>query len=208
VIGTIQAVRRRGFAAALAVAAAALVSGCVSVHSNARPVARSTVSVDRGWIAVQGVAPVRQQSQLDCGPAALVMVVRRWGVSLDLRTATRQAGRRSGRGVRLGALRAVARHSGLSAFAIRADRATLIHELERGRPVLVGLLRGSGKRRLSHYEVVVGFHAGRGEVATIDPAAGYAVRKWADLAAEWDPAGRPALVVLGPDPAASRRAAR
>ena len=194
-------------AAGLAIAGAALVSGCVRVASNATPVAPAAIAPDRGWISVAGVEPVRQRSQLDCGPAALVMVARRWGVPLDLRTATRSARRKPGHGARLGALRSVARASGLTAFAIRADRATLIHELERGRPVVVGLLRGRGRKRLSHYEVVVGFHPRRGEVATIDPAAGFAVRRWPDLAAEWDPAGRPALVVLGPAAAKQPRAA-
>jgi ABC-type bacteriocin/lantibiotic exporter with double-glycine peptidase domain len=190
----------------LAVAGALALSACVRVPSNASPVAPAAVSAERGWIAVAGVEPVRQRSQLDCGPAALVMVARRWGVPLDLPSATRSTARRPARGAALGALRAVARAHGLSAFAIRADRATLVHELERGRPVVVGLLRGAGKRRLSHYEVVVGYHPERGEVATIDPAAGYSVRRWKDLAAEWNPAGRPALVVLGPT--GQRRAAR
>jgi hypothetical protein len=80
-----------------------------------------------------------------------------------------------------------------------------VHELERGRPVVVGLLRARGSQRLSHFEVVVGYHPTRREVATIDPAGGFGIRKWRDLAAEWNPAGRPALVVLGPSDTSPRR---
>jgi ABC-type bacteriocin/lantibiotic exporter with double-glycine peptidase domain len=186
------------------VALGAGLAGCVRVPSTARPAAPADIAQDRGWIAVAGIRPVRQKGQLDCGPAALAMVAQRWGVPLA--AATRATARRRGHGSKLGALRAAARASGLTAFAIRADRATLVHELERGRPVLVGLLRGQGRRRLSHYEVVVGYHPQRGEFATIDPAAGFGVRRWRDLASEWEPAGRPALIVLGPATSRADRA--
>jgi ABC-type bacteriocin/lantibiotic exporter with double-glycine peptidase domain len=179
----------------LALAAA----GCVSFPSTARPAEPATITRERGWIAAGRVTPIRQQAARDCGPAALAMVARFWGRPIALRDATVVAEARSGgRGAKLGALRDLARSRGLTAFAIRADRATLVHELERGRPVVVGLLRARGSRRLSHFEVVVGFHPARREVATIDPAGGFGIRQWRDLAAEWDPAGRPALVVLGP----------
>jgi ABC-type bacteriocin/lantibiotic exporter with double-glycine peptidase domain len=167
--------------------------GCVRVASSARPAAASEIAPSRGWIAVEGIEPLRQKGVLDCGPTALAMVARRWGVEIAPASVRRQ----SGRGATVGALRTAARASGLTAFAIKADRATLVHELARGRPVLVGLLRGTGRKRVSHFEVVVGYHPKRGQVATIDPSAGFAVRGWADLASEWDPAGRPALVVLG-----------
>lgn len=179
--------------AALVLAAPA----CVHVPSSARAAAPGEIATTRGWVSVGAITPVRQKSALDCGPAALTMVARHWGVALRLEEANR-ASRRSGRGARLGALRDVARTRGLVAFAIRGDRATLEHELARGRPVVVGLLRGAGRERVSHFEVVVGHHPRRGEVATIDPAAGLGVRRWRDLSAEWDAAGRPALIVLGP----------
>ncbi len=190
-----------------ALALAAALTGCVrSFPSSARPVEPSTISRDSGWIAAGPVTPIRQQAARDCGPAALAMVARFWGRPIALRDATVVAEARSGgRGAKLGALRDLARSRGLTAFAIRADRTTLVHELERGRPVVVGLLRARGSRRLSHFEVVVGFHPTRREVATIDPAGGFGIRQWRDLAAEWDPAGRPALVVLGPSEKSPRR---
>ncbi|MFO0744233.1 MAG: hypothetical protein U1F43_00975 [Myxococcota bacterium] len=56
---------------------------------------------------------------------------------------------------------------------------------------------------MSHFEVVVALRpsATGDEVVTIDPGRGWPVRRWADLDAEWEPAGRPALVVVGPIPA-------
>jgi ABC-type bacteriocin/lantibiotic exporter with double-glycine peptidase domain len=190
-----EALRSHGVRVA---ALAATLVACVRAPSTARPVEPAAISAGGGWIAVDGVAPVRQRSALDCGPAALVMVARHWDVPLRLDDATVLTGR-SNKGTRLGALRDVARGRGLTAYAIRGDRDTLRHELERGRPVVVGLLRRiGGRKRLSHFEVVVGVHPRRGEVATIDPAAGLGVRRWSDLEAEWEPAGYPALVILGP----------
>ena len=182
---------------AVALSALAL-AGCIRFPSTARAARPEAISPARGWISVSAVEPVRQESARDCGPAAIAMVARFWGVQLGLDDATRAVALGgSDRGSKLGALRDLARARGLTAFAIRADRATLQHELERGRPVLVGLLRARGNRRLSHYEVVVGIRPGSGDVATIDPAAGLGIRRWSQLAAEWDPAGRPALVVIG-----------
>ena len=183
---------RGALVAALLLAAPA----CVHVPSSARAVAPAEIDATRGWVSVGAITPVRQKSALDCGPAALTMVARHWDVELRLDEANRA--RQNGRGARLGALRDLARARGLAAFAIRGDRATLVHELSRGRPVVVGLLRGTGRERISHFEVVVGHHPRRGEVATIDPAAGLGVRSWRDLTAEWEAAGRPTLIVLGP----------
>jgi hypothetical protein len=181
---------RRAYPVAGALAAVALAS-CVRVPSTARPLESADISPASGWVRVGAMRTVRQTGLSDCGPAALVMVAEHWGVPLALADATRAAAARPGHGTRLGRLRDVARAQGLEAFAIRADRATLVHELERGRPVVVGLLRGRGRKRVSHFEVVVGFHRARGEVATIDPAAGLGVRTWRQLEAEWEPAGGP-----------------
>jgi len=101
-------------------------------------------------------------------------------------------------GARLGDLRDVARARGLTAFAIVGDRATIVHELEAGRPVIVGLhIRKGLRRALSHYEVVVAMNVRDDRFVTIDPASGWRIRGWPDLDAEWLPAGRPALVVVG-----------
>lgn len=125
------------------------------------------------------------------------MVAKRWDV--DIKVDDPAIAKPSKNGVSLGDLRSAARAKGLVAYAIKADRATLDHELRAARPVIVGLLRPySRAKATSHYEVVVAMRGD--EIVTLDPAAGWRVRTWASLEAEWRPAAYPALVVLGPAP--------
>jgi hypothetical protein len=108
-------------------------------------------------------------------------------------------------GPRLAALRPAARRYGPTAFAIAGDRDTLLHELRAGRPVIVGLLLRYGRDHTrSHYEVVVAVHPMHDRFVTIDPASGWRTRRWAELDAEWGPAGRPTLIVLGPQEPSAR----
>lgn len=179
---------------AIVYAIAIACTGCASYAGGARPIDPSRLR-EPGWITTGPMHVIRQRGPLDCGAAALAMVAARWHVTV---TGDDPAfPRPSTNGLRLGDLRTVARGHGLVAFAIAADRATLDHELRAGRPVIVGLLRPYTRREaMSHYEVVV---AQRGdEIVTLDPAAGWRVRSWAALDAEWRLAAYPALVVLGP----------
>jgi ABC-type bacteriocin/lantibiotic exporter with double-glycine peptidase domain len=173
-------------------------AGCVSYSGAARPIDPASVRPAEGWVVAGPPPTIRQGRELDCGPAALAMVAAHWAVPLSLRDA-RAAVAETSEGVRLGALRDLARARGLVAFAVAGDAATIAHELDAGRPVIVGLLRPHGDRATSHYEVVIAIR-GRGaeaSVVTIDPGAGWRVRRLRDLEAEWSPAGRPALVVVG-----------
>jgi ABC-type bacteriocin/lantibiotic exporter with double-glycine peptidase domain len=159
----------------------------------------------KGWLVATPVALVAQAGPKDCGAAALAMVAGRWGVSLPLDAAGKlleasgtAATGQVGSGARLGDLRDLARTLDLKAFAITGDRATLLHELGAGRPVIVGLhVPGAPGAPRSHYEVVVGLQPDDGRFVTLDPASGWRVRDWAELDDAWRPAGRPALVVLG-----------
>ncbi len=173
-----------------------LASGCaVGYTGAARPIAATSVATADGWI-VAAVPEIRQTAQNDCGPAALVMVAGRWQHHVELAAIT-HAAKPNAAGTRLGTLRDVARSHGLRAFAIKGDRALLEYELTRGRPVIVGLVRPHGKKYAqTHFEVVVAVHPD-GRIATVDPGAGWQVRPWAGLEAEWAPAGHPAMVVLG-----------
>jgi ABC-type bacteriocin/lantibiotic exporter with double-glycine peptidase domain len=169
--------------------------GCATYRGGARPFDPSRVTVEAGWVRAAPTPDIRQKSLLDCGPAALAMVSGRWNVHIATDDAAIAAPAKNG--VRLADLRTAARAHGLIAFAIKADRATLDHELAAGRPVIVGLLRPYSRRQaVSHYEVVVAMRGD--EIVTLDPAAGWRVRTWASLEAEWRPAAYPALVVLGP----------
>lgn len=179
-----------------AVALAVLVaSGCATYAGGGRPIDPARVANEPGWITAAPTPPIRQRSFLGCGPAALAMVAARWNVHISMNDRGIPAPAKNG--VSLGGLRAAARSHGLAAYAINANRATLDHELRAGRPVIVGLLRPySRSQATSHYEVVI---ATRGdEIVTLDPAAGYRVRTWSSLEAEWRPAAYAALVVLGP----------
>jgi ABC-type bacteriocin/lantibiotic exporter with double-glycine peptidase domain len=169
-------------------------AGCASYAGGAKSIDPARLGEPQ-WIVAGPMRVIRQRGPLDCGAAALAMVAQRWEVMMTAEDPAFPTP--SANGLRLGDLRTVARGHGLIAFAIAADRATLLHELRAGRPVIVGLLRPYTQRKaVSHYEVVV---AERGdEIVTIDPAAGWRVRSWAAFDAEWRPAAYPALVVLGP----------
>jgi ABC-type bacteriocin/lantibiotic exporter with double-glycine peptidase domain len=178
-------------------------AGCVSYSGGARRFDPVALLRDPGWVAVGDVPVVEQQSLADCGAAALTMVAVHWGVAMTPQQVV-LAAPPARKGIPMAALRRVAIHRGLRAYAIPATVADLRHELDNGRPVIIGLVRPHGRHAISHYEVVVGLHPERGEVATIDPGSGWAVRSLADLEREWKPAGRPALIVLPADATAAR----
>lgn len=210
------AVARLVFVAALAVAPvlSGAVSGCASYRGGGEPIAASAVAPDDGWVHADDTPTVRQRNLTDCGAAALAMVAGHWGKALTLDEAAARLPPPGKEGVRLRDLRDAARTLGLSAFA---DLAVVRHEIDEGRPVIVGLLRPMSRRKASsHFEVVVAYRSappaagtsGKApelELVTIDPGSGHMVRTWTELEAEWKLAGRPALVVVGPEPTASAR---
>jgi ABC-type bacteriocin/lantibiotic exporter with double-glycine peptidase domain len=106
----------------------------------------------------------------------------------------------SAKGAKLGALRDAARARGFEAYAIAGNHEDLRRELEKGRPVMLGLqLPFEQNRALHHYEVVVAMNPRDGTVVTLDPATGkYLQRTKAVLEKEWKPVGYPTLVVVGP----------
>jgi hypothetical protein len=147
-----------------------------------------------GWI-LSPAPELRQRTERDGGPTALAMIAARWGVA-PARTDV-VASVASG-DVSITWLRAAARALGLYAFTLSADGDLLVHELRRGRPVLIALDPG-------HFEVVVGVNLDAGLIATIDPGAGWRLRSFRELEREWAPLRHPALLVRGvaPDQAVS-----
>ncbi|HEY5952502.1 MAG TPA: cysteine peptidase family C39 domain-containing protein [Kofleriaceae bacterium] len=139
-----------------------------------------------------------QKQQTDCGLAALAMVAGAWGRhwSVDDLSHRIPPGQH---GVKLGVLRDFARERGLEAFAIKASRDDLKHELAAGRPVMLGLmLPHDRKSNRSHYEVAIALNTQDGTVVTIDPATGEWMRRSPKvLDIEWKAAGYAALVVTG-----------
>jgi ABC-type bacteriocin/lantibiotic exporter with double-glycine peptidase domain len=194
--------------AALAALALVGASGCASTSGQSRSFDPARLDSAEGWLVATPVALVAQEGSRDCGAAALATVAGRWGIALSLDAAVKAldaAGAASpgrvGSGARLGDLRDLARTLGLKAFAISGERATLVHELGAGRPVIVGLhVPGLPGEMRSHYEVLVGVQPADDRFVTIDPASGWSVRDWPALDDAWRPAGRPALVVLGVGP--------
>jgi ABC-type bacteriocin/lantibiotic exporter with double-glycine peptidase domain len=184
---------------AAALIAASLAVGCVGYRGGARAIDPGRVATEPGWVVAAATPLVRQEGPDDCGAAALAMVAARWHRPWPRLEVLAALPPPVGAGASLGELRDAARGHRLTAFAIVGDRATLEHEVGAGRPVIVGLLLPYGARWVQpHYEVLVAVRPAADEFVTIDPASGWRTRSWTALDAEWRPAGRPALIVLGP----------
>ena len=157
-----------------------------------------------GWYRAASTPVVRQRQETDCGLAALAMVAGTWGRHWSVADLDHQLPPTE-RGVKLGALRDLARDRGLDAYAIKGTMADLTHELSAGRPVLLGLvLPYDRSHNASHYEVAIAMNPQDGTVVTIDPASGdWRKRSKQVLDLEWKTAGFATLVVVG-----ERQAAR
>ena len=144
---------------------------------------------------VGGVPLIRQTSAHDCGPAALAMVLRRWGVPADVAQVARATGG-PGQSVAAGALRDEARRQGLQAFLIRGEVDDLVREVGSNRPILVGLIqRYTNNRAYAHYEVVVGINPRSQQLLLLDPGNGMREDAMKSFSQEWEGAGRLTLVV-------------
>ncbi|HEY7373209.1 MAG TPA: cysteine peptidase family C39 domain-containing protein [Polyangia bacterium] len=179
---------------------AVLVSGGVAVAAcqagRGRVVSPADVAAQHSWVLVDGVPFVRQHAERDCGAAALAMVLRYWGVAVDERSLAAALPAPGERGLRASELRELARARGLDAFLIKGEPADLRGEIERRRPLIVGLARPSGRAAIGHYEVVIGFDHTRRRILTLDPAAGFRDSSVEEFATEWAGAQQLALVVF------------
>jgi ABC-type bacteriocin/lantibiotic exporter with double-glycine peptidase domain len=148
------------------------------------------------------VALVRQHGQADCGVAALAMVIRHWQPAAtveEIRGAL--AFRPDDPGIEAGRLRSAARTRGLAAFLVEGTFEDLSHEVERGRPVIVGLVRRAGQKAVPHYVVVVGVNRQRQHLLTADPQHGWTEVSVSSFDSEWQPAHRLTMVVFPQDAA-------
>jgi ABC-type bacteriocin/lantibiotic exporter with double-glycine peptidase domain len=192
-------VGRRPRIAAFAAWIAAAGAGChPGLHGPVTP----GMGGDPGWVLVSGVPIVRQTGPADCGAAALEMVVRYWRPEASVRAVL--APRPGEDGIEAARLRAVARDQGLSAFLVEGTVDDLVHEVELRRPVLVGLVRVSGRQALAHYVVVVGMNRNRQRVLTADPEHGWREVSLASFLGEWQPAHHLTLVAFPPQHADRR----
>jgi len=178
-------------------------AGCQLPYTGgARPV--TPQELGSGWYRAAATPVVRQHQETDCGLAALAMMAGAWGRQWSVEELNSQLPPTK-RGVKLGALRDLARSRGLDAYAIKGRARDLENELSHGRPVLLGLILPYDRdHNASHYEVAVALNPRDGTVVTIDPASGqWRQRSQRVLDLEWKPAGFATLVVVG-----DRQAAR
>jgi ATP-binding cassette, subfamily B, bacterial CvaB/MchF/RaxB len=133
----------------------------------------------------------------DCGLAALAMVAGAWGRKWSLEDLAHRVPP-GNKGVKLKALRDIARERGLQAYAIKGTKEDLKKELGQGRPVLLGLMLPHDRNKnRAHYEVAIALNPRDGTVITIDPATGEHMKrsdKVLDL--EWKHAHYAALVIV------------
>jgi predicted double-glycine peptidase len=172
---------------------------CASSLPSAGPGPRLPTS--DAWAQVADVTLVRQLGRSDCGSAALATALSHFDPRTDpaeLRKALGPTDPQGTQGIPAGRLRDLARARGLQAYVIEATLADLAHEIDRGRPVLVGLYRVVGDRGYPHYEVVTGINAQQRQVLLADPANGWRKEDLAEFVRRWTPARNLAVVMLGP----------
>jgi ABC-type bacteriocin/lantibiotic exporter with double-glycine peptidase domain len=171
-------------------------SGCYrGAATRADPAA---VKQDPGWVRVE-VPLVRQQGTSDCGVAALASVLSYYGVRAPLSAIEARLGGAPSRGVRAEQLTRYAREQGLEAFAFFGTVKDLHYELERGRPVIVGIAKPyAGNRALTHYLVIVGYEPRKERLLALDPADGLREYPLSGFLDEWRPTKRVAIVVMRP----------
>jgi len=173
---------------------ALFLSGCATYLGGSRPPDPAELAAP-GWIVVENVPYIAQVEDLDCGPAALAMVLVHWKAADGIDEVRAACPPDPVRGTEAAALRAFARRKGLQAHLIEGDFRDFEKELARGHPVLVGMLKRTLGGLVTHFEVVVGYHPERALVLTLDPALGARVNNASGFKEEWDLAKRLTLVV-------------
>lgn len=157
-----------------------------------------------GWVRLEHVKLVRQKGIKDCGSAALSTVLEYHEpdgpATLDRAAIDTALREEPGKGLSAGQLRDYARSHGFDAFVIQGAFDDLTHEVQAGRPVIVGVHKPlSSGEALAHYEVFVGYHPERREVLTLDPARGLRQFPIDGFMQEWQSAGLVALVIMPKD---------
>jgi hypothetical protein len=172
---------------------ALLACSCSAYMGGATTLRPKDLQEEPGWVTVRGVQPLRQKDDHDCGPTALSMVLNYWQPERARETLPNLPLDRQASAAEL---RDAARNRGLSAFVVEGEPEDLVHELEQGRPVIVGVAKPTTQDAVSHYEVVVGMHLASRRIATYDPADGIRQNTFGGFLMEWKSAGSVLLVVM------------
>jgi ABC-type bacteriocin/lantibiotic exporter with double-glycine peptidase domain len=132
-----------------------LVTGCL-YQGSAVTVDNQQLRDDPHAVRVE-VPLVRQEGAKDCGPAALVSILGFWGDRVTQRQIRQDTGVPSDESIAAGSLQKYLTRRGYDSFLIAGTLRDLRSEIDRGRPVLVGMLKPyAGKKYFAHYEVVTG----------------------------------------------------
>jgi len=167
------------------VAIAVLTFGCASYRGTATSAQPSVVAQEGHWTMVRNFPYVPQANQSDCGAAALAAVLRFWGHPATPQSIEAALGAEDNR-LKAGDMEAYARSLGMRSYVFFGTMKDVVHELEQGRPVIVGLGKMvEEKKALSHYQVVVGYEPNKKQVLLLDPARGWQVDTLEGFGKEW-----------------------
>lgn len=168
-----------------ALAVIVLCAGCAYLGS-ARDFDPGQFARDPRWVRVGDVPLVLQQAEHDCGAAAVAMVLGHWNRDLPIEQTTKRSS--------AGDLKKVLESRGLRARTIAGSQETLLAELSRGRPTIVGMGKVTLDGALSHFEVVVAWHPVENRIVTLDPARGWRENSLSGFLDEWDLSKRTQIV--------------
>ena len=167
------------------IAFAALSLGCASYKGSAQTAVPSAVLKEGNWEMVPNFPLVMQESNHDCGAAALSAVLGYWGRPTPAADISHAEGR-SGQRLRAGDLEHFARSEGLSSYVFFGTLKDVAYELDHGRPVIVGLGKSyEGNKAVAHYEVVVGLSRDKRRILLLDPGRGWQTDSFEGFAREW-----------------------
>lgn len=176
--------------------------GCASYAGTARSADPDVLARQGDWLMVRRVPLVRQESRDDCGAAALASVLRFWGRDATPASIEARIGRENRR-LRAGDIVSYSRSEGLRSYVFFGTMSDIRYELERGRPVLVGLGKElDSKRALLHYEVVIGYEPSHARLLLLDPDRGFQVDSVGGFSTEWARSKGVTIVTFRPTPAA------
>jgi ABC-type bacteriocin/lantibiotic exporter with double-glycine peptidase domain len=178
---------------------ATLSLGCASYRGTATTTQPSAVAREGQWMMVQHFPLVLQEKNDDCGAASLAAVLRFWGYRATPQSIEAAVGKKDSR-LQAGDMEAYARSLGLRSFVFFGTMKDVVHELGRGRPVIVGLGKQiEAKKALSHYEVVVGFEPKKKQLLLLDPGRGWQIDGLDAFAREWALSKAVTIVAFLPD---------
>lgn len=172
--------------------------GCSVYQGTSKSADPAALTREGDWTMVHDFPLVRQVDHDDCGGAALASVLRFWGYAATPEGVEAAIGRKD-RHLSAGDMADHARSLGLQAFVFFGTMDDVKHELEQGRPVIVGLGKKvvTGKA-LAHYQVVVGYEPNRALVMLLDPGQGWQVDTVKGFATEWARSGGVTIVTFLP----------